>query len=195
MGKEPKSVQEMLDLIGKAGDDKDPVSLASIMEKVGRSSFSPLLLLAGVITLAPVIGDIPGMPTMMGVLVVTVGGQMLFGRKDFWLPQWLLKRSIGRGKLTKGLKWMRPAARFFDRVSKPRLTALIAESRIYAIAVVSVGIGLIMPIMELVPFSANAAGAALTAFGLSLIAHDGVLALIAFGFTAITFGVVIYNLL
>ncbi len=50
-----------------------------------------------------------------------------------------------------------------------------------------------MPAMEFIPFSANLAGAALTAFGLSLIAHDGVLALFAFGFTALTFGVVAYN--
>jgi hypothetical protein len=51
-----------------------------------------------------------------------------------------------------------------------------------------------MPAMELVPFSANGAGAALTAFGLSLIAHDGLLALLAFVFTAMTFGLVLYNL-
>lgn len=38
--------------------------------------------------------------------------------------------------------------------------------------------------MEVVPCSANLAGAALTAFGLALIAHDGLLALIAFAFTA-----------
>lgn len=49
--------------------------------------------------------------------------------------------------------------------------------------------------MEFVPFSATGAGAALTAFGLALIAHDGLLALIAFLFTALTFGVVIYALL
>ena len=52
-----------------------------------------------------------------------------------------------------------------------------------------------MPVMEVIPFSANAAGAALTAFGLSLIARDGLLALIAFTFTAITIGLVAYNLL
>jgi hypothetical protein len=52
-----------------------------------------------------------------------------------------------------------------------------------------------MPVMEVVPFSANAAGIALAAFGLALIAHDGVLALIAFVFTVITAGLMIYSLL
>lgn len=193
VSREPNNIQELLDRIEKAkGDDR--VSLGSVMQTVGTTSFSPLLLLAGVVTLAPVIGDIPGMPTMMGLLVFTTGLQMLFGRKHFWLPQWLLRRSVDRDKLEKGVKWMRPAARFFDRVSKQRLTGLIRESRIYAITVVCLGIALAMPVMELVPFSANAAGAALTAFGLSLISQDGVIALIAFAFSAVTFGIVVFNL-
>ena len=41
-----------------------------------------------------------------------------------------------------------------------------------------------MPVMEVVPFSANLAGIALTAFGLAVIAHDGLLALVAFAATA-----------
>ncbi len=41
-----------------------------------------------------------------------------------------------------------------------------------------------MPVMEFIPFSANIAGIALTALGLSVITRDGLLALIAFGFTA-----------
>ena len=43
---------------------------------------------------------------------------------------------------------------------------------------------LAMPVMEAIPFSANLAGIALTAFGLAVIAHDGLLALIAFAATA-----------
>jgi len=49
--------------------------------------------------------------------------------------------------------------------------------------------------MELVPFSANAAGAALTVFGLSLIARDGVLALIAFVLTGVGLRLIAYTLL
>jgi hypothetical protein len=53
----------------------------------------------------------------------------------------------------------------------------------------------LMPVMEVIPFSVNLAGAALTAFGLSLIAHDGLLALCAFGITFLAFGVIVFNLL
>jgi hypothetical protein len=49
--------------------------------------------------------------------------------------------------------------------------------------------------MDFVPFSATGGGAALTAFGLAVIAHDGVLAALAFAITATVLGVVIVHLL
>ena len=52
-----------------------------------------------------------------------------------------------------------------------------------------------MPAMEFVPFSANIAGAAFTAFGLALIAYDGRLALLAFVFTAMIVALGVYYLL
>jgi hypothetical protein len=66
---------------------------------------------------------------------------------------------------------------------------------VYVIAIVCIVIAAATPVMEAVPFIANGAGAALTAFALSLIAHDGLLTLLAFLFTAGTLGLVIYNLL
>ncbi|MGQ0751395.1 MAG: exopolysaccharide biosynthesis protein, partial [Betaproteobacteria bacterium] len=65
----------------------------------------------------------------------------------------------------------------------------------YVIAGVCVVIAGAMPVMEVVPFVANGAGAALTAFGLALVAHDGLLAILAFGFTALTLGFVLHGLL
>lgn len=64
-----------------------------------------------------------------------------------------------------------------------------------AIAAACLIIGLALPPMDFVPFSATGGGAALTAFGLSVIAHDGVLALLAFAVTAAVLGVVVVHLL
>jgi hypothetical protein len=46
-----------------------------------------------------------------------------------------------------------------------------------------------------VPFSATGAGAALCAFGLALIAHDGLIAAAALAFSAVTLTAALYNLL
>ena len=106
-----------------------------------------------------------------------------------------LRRSISVQKLNRVIRWVRPSARFVDRLLQPRLTLFIDGVSTYVIALACIAIAAGMPVMELIPLSAHIAGLALTAFGLSLISRDGLLALLAFAATAVTFGVVLYNLL
>ncbi len=51
-----------------------------IVEAVGERSFGSILLLAGIITLTPLIGDIPGVPSIMGLIVFLIAIQLLIGR-------------------------------------------------------------------------------------------------------------------
>jgi hypothetical protein len=78
---------------------------------------------------------------------------------------------------------------------RPRLTKFVRAPWTYVIASTALVIGLAQPFMELVPLSANGAGAALTAFGLALIAHDGLVALLAMAFAVLTGGIVAWALL
>ncbi len=194
MAEELTNLEDLLHRVGDAAEGEDRVSLGAVVEAVGNRSFGPLLLVGGVIALSPLSG-IPGMPTIVATLVLLIAIQLLFGRKHFWLPGWLLKWSVPRGHLHKALKWLWPPARFIDRWLRPRLTILIRGAGTYLIAIVCVVIAAGMPALEPVPFAATSAGAALTVFGLSLIARDGLLALLAFGFTVATIGFVLYNLL
>lgn len=188
------NLEQLIDHLDVATRDDKEVSLGRIVEAVGTRSFGPLLLIPGLIISAPIIGDIPGMPTLMALIVVLVAGQLLFGRKKFWFPQWLLKRSMARGKFAKAMKWMRPPARFIDKLLRPRLIYLTRGPGRILIAIICIVIALAIPPMEFVPFTANGAGAALTAFGLGLIAQDGLLVLLAFIVTVATLGFVGYKL-
>lgn len=192
---EPKNLEQLLDRIGEAPDDDGQVSLDAILDVVGRRSFGPVLLVAGLITVAPLIGDIPGVPTIMGLLVLLVAAQVLFRHEHFWLPKWVLRRSLSREKLMKALGWLRRPSRFIDRLLRPRLTFLIRPAGAYVIAFVCLQIAVVMPFMEVVPFSANAAGLVLTAFGLALIACDGVLALIGYTTLVLSLGIAGYALM
>jgi len=109
------NLEQMLDRISNAAEGKERVTLKTVIDATGSRSFGPLLLLAGLIILAPIIGDIPGMPTIMGLLVFLTAGQLLIRRERFWLPSWLLKRPAGRDKLLYSLKRLRPVSRFVDR--------------------------------------------------------------------------------
>lgn len=197
MGKNQKltNLEQLLDRLDEAAQKADPVSLRVLLDAVGRRSFGPLLLVAGLTVLAPVIGDIPGVPTIIGLVVVLLAIQLLLGRESFWLPRWLLERSVATSKLRKALGWLRRPARFVDRLLRPRLTLFTDGPAIYVSAVLCIIIAAAMPVMEAVPFSANVAGIVLTALGLSLIARDGLLALIAFVVMALSVGLAVYKLL
>ena len=176
------TLQQLLDRLDKAATG-ERVSVECMIEAVGRSSFGALLLLGGLITLSP-LDIIPGIPTIIAVAVFVVCVQLLAGRRHFWLPGWVLRRWITRQRFRQALSWLKKPARFGDRIVRPRLTYLAGDAAIKVIAVASIVVSMAMPIMEVVPFSANLAGIALTAFGLAVIAHDGLLALIAFAATA-----------
>lgn len=194
MESEIRSLEQLLDRIREIDKAHDPVRLEAILQAVGRRSFGPIILVTGLITLAPLIGDIPGVPTMMGLLVLLTAGQLLVGRKTFWLPGFLLQRSVPHARLHRGLDWLEKPVRFIDRFLHPRLEVITHGKGALVIAVACVCIALTMPALEFIPFSANLAGAALTAFGLALIVRDGYLAVFALAVTAGTFWVVIANI-
>lgn len=189
-----ENLQQMLERMSQAADEKGRVSFGSIVESVGRRSFGPLLLMVGVILASPLSG-LPGMPTTMGLLVLLISVQLLFKREFFWLPRWMLKREIDASKVHRAVRWLRSPSRFIDSLLRPRLQVFINGFSSYLISIICTAVALAMPVMELVPFSASGAGVALSAFGLALIAHDGLLALIAFLITAATLGLVAWQLI
>lgn len=189
------NLEQLLDQLETAAEAGDAVSIDSVVDVVGRRSYGPVVLVGGLITLAPVLGDIPGVPTVIAILLLIIGVQLLFCRDHIWLPAWLLQRSVPHQKLCKVITWLRRPARFIDRFLRPRLAQFTNRVGGYVIALVCVGIAAAMPLMEVIPFSANGAGAALTAFGLSLVAQDGLLALVAFLLTAVTVGLIGYSIL
>lgn len=194
-GNDPTTMKQLLDRIRASGEGVEQVSVAEILEAVGERSFGPVVLLAGLITLAPLIGDIPGVPTLLGLVVVLTLGQLLFQRHSIWLPSWISGRQVPRGKLVRGVDWLQKPARFLDRVTKPRLTFLVNGPGLYAMALICMAVALAMPAMEVVPFSANGGGAALMAFGLAIVARDGLVALLATTVTGLTFWLILDNLI
>lgn len=189
------TLTELIEKMSDVSEQSERVSLDEVLDSIGTRSLGPLLLVAGLITLAPVIGDIPGVPTIMAILVLLIAGQLLFRREHLWLPQWLLKRSISRSKMQKMLDWSRKPARFVDRYTHPRLSRLVEGKGQYVVALVCIAIALAMPLMEFVPFSANFAGLALSSFGLALISRDGALAMVALVVVGLLIGFIGYQLL
>lgn len=183
---DPTNMQQLLEQIRESAAGAGRVSVNDILNGVGERSFGPVVLVAGLITLAPLIGDIPGVPTILGLVVLLTLGQLLFHRRTIWMPSWISQRSVPQDKLLKGLDWLQKPARFLDRWTGPRLVFMADGPGLYVMAIICMLVALAMPAMEVVPFSANGGGAALTAFGLAIVARDGLLAIVATSLTLVT---------
>jgi len=168
---------------GPAHEGHGRVSVADLMDMLGERSFGPLLLVPSLIAVSPV-GAIPGLPAITSVVIVLIAGQILLGHEHFWIPGWLARRSIDAHAMERGLEKFRPVARFIDHLLRPRVAWLTQGPAFYAIALLCLLIGLVTPILELVPLGGIPPNAAVVAFSLAITARDGLWALLAFGFTA-----------
>ena len=137
------------------------------------------------IALSPV-GAIPGLPAITSVVIVLVVAAILLHADHIWIPGWLARRSIDAGKMERGLQKFRPVVHFIHHLLLPRMPWLTRGPFFYAIALLCLLIGLVTPILELVPLGGIPPNAAVAAFSLAVIARDGVWALLAFAFTIAT---------
>lgn len=175
-----RDLEELLAQIATAvHSEHSRVTLGDILESVGTRSFAPLLMLTGTLLVSPLSG-IPLFPSTMAFIVLLASLQMLVGRPHFWLPRWLLMRTLERESLLRVLDWLKTPCAFIDRYLRPRLVYLVRGPSQVVIALVCLVLAALMPIMELMPFSSSVAGFALCAFGLALVAHDGLMVLLAY---------------
>lgn len=182
-------LEDVLDQIKQLGHGRGEVSVGDIQEKVAHRSFGPLLVVLGLIVLTP-IGGLPGVPTLFGIVVLLVAGQLLLGRSQFWLPGFVTRRSVETERLHKGADKVRPVAKWIDKLLRPRLVALTEGPAVYAVAVACIALALMLPALELVPWGATAPALAITAFALALISNDGLLAALGYAATIASFYVV-----
>jgi hypothetical protein len=194
MVQELRNLEQLFNHIAFLANENGEISLGIVVESIGQRSFGPLLLIVG-LTLSSPLSGIPGMTSISAAFIMLIAAQLLLGRRYFWLPHWLLDRALEQGQVMKALRWITPFARVIDRMTRPRLFFLVRRSGAYVTAALCVCLAMIMPVFELVPFSASAVGVALAALGLALVAQDGLLALIAFSVIGATFGLAVVNIL
>lgn len=178
-----QNFEDLLDELQQARHG-DEVSIEAMVEAIGQRAFGPLLALIGLLIASP-LGGVPGAATLGGVASLIASSQLLVGRRKFWLPRWLLRRRWRYERFRRGLDLMRRPARRVDRLLRPRLGGLLQPPYVQFVALVCVIIGLVLPLLEAVPFADTIPALALVAFGLGLVARDGLCVLIA---AALCFG-------
>ena len=177
-------LEDTLDDALEVTDGEDEVSVGELVDAYGTRSFGPALVLFGLLALFPPIGAVPGIPIILGAALLLFAVQFVVGRDHVWLPGFVTERSFERERLEKAEDKARTWLRKLDKLFTERLTFATGPKAEKAAAVAAVLHALLMIPLEFVSLVA-VPGIALTAFGVGLMARDGLFMLIGF---AATFG-------
>ncbi|MGV3693282.1 MAG: exopolysaccharide biosynthesis protein [Paracoccus marcusii] len=169
------------DLVGRVrkGAEGDKVSVGQVAEALGQDSLPPNLMIPAFAVASPLSG-VPLFSSICGLLIALVSAQMLIGRDHVWLPGFLMRRQVSGDRLRKALDWMEKPARFLDRVSHERLTPLVRRPMRWIVQGICLCCGLVMPLLEFIPFTSSLMGVVVSLLAFGLLARDGVFVLLGF---------------
>lgn len=153
---------------------RDTLSLRGILDDFDERGFGILLLIATLPAFIP----IPVGGGISGPLVVFLGAQLLFGRKDVWLPRRIADWGPKRDAFARFVARMSPWLGRLEHLIRPRLSWMFDHPLTNAITgalLVVTGVLLALPI----PATNYLFGGLLLAFALALLERDGALLAIA----------------
>ncbi len=183
---EIRSITDILDRMERTAA-AETVSVEDVVHAVGSASFLPVMMAPAMAVVSPLSG-IPIFSSICGLTIALVAGQLLFNRRQLWLPGWIMRRKISGKSLRSATKWLRRPAAFLDRHSRERLSFLVRAPFRWVAQAACVVCGLSMPFLEVLPLTSSILGGAVTLFALSLLVRDGLITAAAF---ASVFGAVV----
>lgn len=184
---ELRNLEDVIDRIESRTEGRERVAVTDVLEAFADRLYGPLLVVPGLLIVSP-LGALPGAPIVLAVMVVLIAGQQAWGRSWPWMPGWIASRWVGRGRLVSALESSRGLARAIDKVIKPRWGVLLRPPMPRVVAAICAGLGALFVPLGLIPFGVTGPGLAIVAFGLALIARDGVVAGLGLVITAASVG-------
>ncbi len=181
----PSSEQDIHDLCGllqriaDVARDRGGLRVGQIVDVVGTRAFGPLLLLPGLVLVSP-LSAIPTLPSLTGLVILLIAGQVLVGRRTIWLPEAFLRRPIDPARVSKAVAFLSKVARPVDRVMRPRLKWLTGALADRVVAAICIAIALTIPPLEIFPMLSSSAGAVVSLLALGLLVRDGLVILVAY---------------
>ena len=151
-------------------DTRERVSVADLLHISRDRAFGALLF---VFALPNVVPMPPGTSAILGLPLVLLAAQFLWGRKTPWLPRMITERSIARTEFVGLLTRINPVLSRVERILRPRIAVLVspAAERILGVVLLGLSVILFLPI----PFGNMLPAAAICLMSLSLVEHDGLI--------------------
>ena len=164
----PRRLSELFTQLSREAHEN--VSIAHIRDELGNRSFAPLLVIFAAFNLIPLP---PGASAFLGLPLIIVSAQMVYGRKQAWLPGFLMNRSLSAAQFRRVMDWLVPRLNRLERVVRPRYWPFWRRQGDRVIGVIalvlSIAVTLPIPLGNWLPAFATAL------LGLALSERDGIL--------------------
>lgn len=167
-------------LIAAVRGESERVTVAEILDALDNRAFGLATLLFAIPSVIPMP---PGVPTVVGIALLIVSLQMVMGRQELWLPNFLSKQGFSRGSLVSGFEKIKPQLEFIEKFAKPRLLVLTGKIATILIGVVILVMAIIL-ILPLPPGGNFPPALACAVLGMALVERDGIIVLIGLAVTA-----------
>lgn len=181
MGRGPVTAR----LVGAARLLRRPrTTLGTLFDRLGEDGLGLALLILSLPTLIPVPGPI-GMT--FGSLIAVVALQVMTGARTLWVPSVLRRRELPgpalRGVIGRALPGLSRAERLLE---EGRLSSLAGRRArvVLALPILLLAVAIILPL----PLGNIAPALALVAFGLGLLARDGLMILVGLAASLLALG-------
>jgi hypothetical protein len=188
---EYQGLGDVLGEVEKLGRENSRVSVGDLVEELGRASVAALVFVPALVAATPLSG-IPGLSSLCGIVIALVSLQAVLGRRGLWLPGFVMRQNIEGDELVAGLRRVRKITDFLDRHTHERLEFMVRKvgaKLMFAICMVG---GMVMPLLEIIPFSASAIAICVAFLSLAVLTIDGLLAIISLSFLAAVGAVLLY---
>ena len=164
----PRRLSEILtDIANDPGRER--IAIADIRDAMGDRAFGAMMFVFAAPNTLPV--NAPGVSVVLGIPLLFLSLQLMFGFAVPWLPQALVQATVTRPRFARVMNVVVPWMRRAEKLSKPRwplLTVGLAE-RLIGLVCVVLSIVLILP----VPFGNMGPGIAVCILAFALLERDG----------------------
>lgn len=168
----PRRLSELFARIAR--DAEESVSLGDIINALGARAFAPLLVLFAAINLIPILP--PGSTAILGLPLLFVSAQMVWGNRRAWLPAAFMNRSISADSFRASMGWIVPRLARVERYVRPRYWPFWRRQgdRFVGCIALILSISIVLPI----PGGNWMPALATALLGLAVLERDGILLII-----------------
>ena len=184
MSDDSRAVEDILDRLHEIAEKEGTVSIDEMVSALGDRGWGPFLFVPAIIETSP-IGGIPGVPSLLALVIAIFAVQIAWGRETMWLPKVLGRRTISSDRMRKAVEKVRPLGGWLDRWFHGRLPHFMSDRATRLAVIVVLLLCVTVPPLELIPFASTAPMAAIAMFGLALMLCDGLLMAFAFMLSAL----------